>query len=109
MWIKSSNWIPKGYGFFGGLMIYNVANGIGSVHQKVGNKWVSLKPLLHLRNQWICQKPSNYVSAPNGGAGQHIPIRVTDISGKVYGEYNVAFTCGSTHCSKDTDAPATKL
>lgn len=109
MWIKDSNWIPKGHGFFGGLIVYNVDNGISRMSQKIGSSWVSVQPLFHLRNQWVLQKPDNYVSAPNGGAGQTITIEMWDVSGNSYGRFAVHFTCGSTHCYKDTDAPAYRV
>lgn len=109
MWIKSSNWKPRGYGFFGGLMIYNMPNGISRVSQKIGNKWAPVRPLYHLRNQWVLKKPANYVSAPNGGAGQSITIEAWDANGKSYGKYSVPFTCGSGSCGGDTDAYAKKV
>lgn len=109
MWLKSSNWIPKGHGFFGGLICYNMPNGISRMSQKIGNNWVPVRPLFHLRNQWILQKPSNYVSAPNGGQGQEIHIEAWDAQGNSYGKYAVEWGCGTGSCWDDTDANSRKI
>lgn len=39
MWKDGSKWLDNGRGFWASLIIYNTADGIGSVQQKVGNSW----------------------------------------------------------------------
>lgn len=109
MWLKSSNWIPKGYGFFACLIVHNLPNGISRMSQKIGDSYVPVNPLFHLRNQWVLEKPNNYVSAPNGGDGQWFCVKMWDADGQEYGEYCIQWGCGTGHCSDDTDASSYKV
>ena len=110
MWKSGSKWKANGKGFYAAAVIYNTDNGIRSVEQMSGNKWVKLSPLQHLGNMWVLQRPpdSEYRS-PSGGSGKSIKLRVTDAQGKQYGSYSVSWMCGSGVCSSEVDAPAKKI
>lgn len=110
MWKSGSKWKANGKGFYAAVVIYNTDNGIRSVEQMSGNKWVKLSPLQHLGNMWVLQRPpdSEYRS-PSGGSGKSIKLRVTDAQGKQYGSYSVSWMCGSGVCSSEVDAPAKKI
>ena len=45
MWKDGSKWLDDGRGFWASLIIYNTAEGIGTVEQKVGNSWCAPPPL----------------------------------------------------------------
>lgn len=110
MWKSGTKWIPNGKGFYGAVIIYNTSNGIGGVRQKVGSKWVNIKPLQHLGNMWVVQRPpdSEYRSA-GGGTGKSITLELLDVQGSVYGQYSVKWACGSSACRKEVDTSARKL
>lgn len=49
------------------------------------------------------QEPDDYRN-PQGA--KSFTVRVTDVNGKVYGEYDVPFTCGDKSCETSADAVA---
>lgn len=97
-----SKWYPGGT-FWAATIIYNVANGIDTVEQKVEDTWEPLLPLDHLGNMYVLARPDN-VDNESGGAGQTITFRVTDVDGFEYGQYEMEWSCGSEACSVWTDA-----
>lgn len=101
MWKDGSKWLPGGRGFWATLIVYNVDNGISSVEQKIGNQWVRLGQLNHLSNMWVMKEPDDYRS-PEGR--KSFMVRVTDVDGQSYGEFDVDFSCGDSVCGTSTDA-----
>ena len=106
MWKQGSKWIKNGKGFYAAIVAYNTPNGIGAVQQKSCGKWNNVRPLNHLGNMWVLDKPCDAeYRKPNGGAGQKICVRVMDVNGSLYGEYCLVWECGGTgSCPSEVDA-----
>jgi hypothetical protein len=101
MWKDGSKWLPGGGGFWATLIVYNTDNGIGSVEQKVGNSWVRLGQLNHLGNMYVMKQPNDYRSLVGP---KSFVVRVSDVGGQPYGEFDVEFSCGDSVCGTPTDA-----
>jgi hypothetical protein len=76
--------------------------GITAVMQ-VGEEWVAASMLTHLGNIWVMVKPKR-------ATPRSLTVRITSISGIVYGVYEVRFNC-KDECTTEpgTDAIATKM
>jgi hypothetical protein len=98
-WQKGSMWMPND-AFWASLMISNVPNGIGSVRQNTGNETVELEHLGRLGQIWGMKMPANKDK-------KEFEIEVTDVNGKSYGTYVVAFNCGG-ECSDFTDTTSAR-
>lgn len=67
MWKDGSKWLNNGQGFWASLIVYNTANGIGSVEQKVGSSWCELSTFHHMhayRNLGLLDTPNTRKSLP---------------------------------------------
>ena len=102
-----SKWTARGT-FWATVIIDNVANGIGAVEQKVGGAWEPLSPLVHLGNMYVLARPDNAKNG-KGGAGQMVTLRVKDVTGATYGDYEVEWVCGAEACGEWTEAPSTAV
>jgi hypothetical protein len=103
MWKDGTFWLPNGMGFYAAIIVYNTSNGIGSVEQSVGGKWVALARVNHLGNMYKLVTPDGYRN-PTGGTGKSVSIRVKNKAGQLYGTYSVKFSCGASTCTSPTDA-----
>jgi hypothetical protein len=109
MWKDGSKWLKNGRGFFGGLIIYNLASGISRVEQDVSGTWTALKRTSALGQMWKAAKPGNYKTY-GAAANRKIKFQIYDIDGNSYGAYEVLFECSETAaCATSIDARATKL
>lgn len=95
MWKDSSQWQEDGAGFYAALIIYDTDNGILKVEQQQENSWEELETLLWLGNQYVLNEPYNYrdVTAP-----KEVTIRVSDMSGELYGTYTLSLEICSDIC-----------
>jgi hypothetical protein len=109
MWKDGSKWLKNGRGFFGGLIVYNVASGISRVEQDVSGTWTGLTRISALGQMWRAATPGNYKTY-GAAANRKIKFRIYDFGGNLYGAYEVLFNCSETAaCATSVDATATKL
>ena len=68
---------------------------------------MEIKHLTNLGNNYELTPP-----CPQGGICENtgmVPLRVYSKDMELYGEYEVTYTCGDSHCYPSMDAPAVKV
>lgn len=102
MWGRNSKWIRNGKGFYVSLIIYNTANGIGSVRQwQGGSRYDLLEPLKWLGQQYILAEPYNYRDVQ--GSDREFIIEVYGVDKSLTGKYKLGLNCDSSDkCTEDT-------
>ena len=106
LWQENSKWQVGGFGFYAGLIITNVPNGISAVRTADG----AAEQLNQLGHIWVLEQPANYRTA--AADERFFEVEVIDVDGQSYGTYRVEMICPpSGECSGGStgageDAPA---